>query len=231
MTLLELDDIHTYYGQSHVLDGISLSVDAGESVALLGRNGAGKTTTLRSIIGVSAHRSGEVRLHGEPTDTAHVFRNSRRGIGYVPEDREVFGAISVRDNIAIAMKSGSDWTMERIYETFPVLEEKATAAGDELSGGEQQMLSIARALVTDPDLLLLDEPTKGLAPVIVEDLTETLEDIIESGIAVLLAEQNTNFAFELADRGYILDKGRIVWDGRIEQLQSEEELLDRYLSV
>ncbi|MFC7157121.1 ABC transporter ATP-binding protein [Halomarina halobia] len=229
--MLEVRGVHTYYGQSHVLHGVSLDVERGEIVALLGRNGAGKTTTLRSVIGLTPPRDGTIRFEGERIDGLEPYRIARRGIGYVPEDRRVFPELSVEDNLNVVLDRDSDWSVERAFELFPALEEHAHRLGGQLSGGQQQMLTIARALVTDPDLLLLDEPSEGLAPTIVEDLETLLENVIETGITVLLAEQNTNFAFSLADRAFLLSRGRVEWDGTIEELQSRDDLIGRYLSV
>lgn len=229
--MLELDGVHTYYGESHVLHGVSLDIEEGEIVALLGRNGAGKTTTLRSIIGLTPSRSGEIRYHDERIDGLEPYQIARRGIGYVPEERRVFPELTVEDNLEVVRAPDSDWTVDRVYELFPALEEHSHRLGGQLSGGQQQMLTIARALVTDPDLLLLDEPSEGLAPTIVEDLERLLENVIETGITVFLTEQNTNFAFSLAERAYLLSKGQVEWDGTIDELQSRDDLIGRYLSV
>jgi branched-chain amino acid transport system ATP-binding protein len=231
MSLLEVSDIDTYYGQSHVLHGISLEVDTGESVALLGRNGAGKTTTFRSIMGLTPARNGAIRYQGTEIQSRQPHEISQSGIALVPEERNIFADLSVRENVEIVAEPDSDWSLDRVFDLFPPLRERQDAMGQQLSGGEQQMLAVARALVTDPDLLLLDEPTEGLAPVIVEDLEEIITDVVDSDITVLMAEQNTEFAFELADRCYLLDKGQVEWDGRIEELQQREDLIDKYLSV
>jgi branched-chain amino acid transport system ATP-binding protein len=231
MPLLELDDVHAYYGQSHVLHGISLSVERGEVVTLLGRNGAGKTTTLRSVIGSVSPRGGQITFDGERIDGKEPFQIARAGIGYVPEDRRVFPDLSVVDNLETVRPGDSSWDLDRIYELFPMLEEKSQIRGSQLSGGQQQMLSIARALICDPDLLLLDEPSEGLAPVIVDDLEDILDDIIEAGTTVLLAEQNTGFAFSLANRGYIISRGTVEWEGAMDELHQNEELIEKYLGV
>jgi branched-chain amino acid transport system ATP-binding protein len=231
MSLLDVTDIDTYYGQSHVLHGISLEVAAGESVALLGRNGAGKTTTFRSIMGLTPARSGTITYQGTEIQEEQPHEISQSGIALVPEERNIFAELSVRENVEIVAEPDSDWSLAEVFELFPPLQERQDAMGQQLSGGEQQMLAVARALVTDPDLLLLDEPTEGLAPVIVEDLETIITDVVDSDITVLMAEQNTEFAFELAERCYLLDKGQIEWEGRIEELQRREDLIDRYLSV
>ncbi|WP_254538508.1 ABC transporter ATP-binding protein [Halomarina litorea] len=231
MSLLELEDVHTYYGQSHVLHGVSMDVEEGEIVALLGRNGAGKTTTLRSIVGLTPPRSGSVTFHGERIDGLAPFQTARRGIGYVPEDRRVFPDLSVADTLEVTMARDSPWDHDRIYELFPALDEHSHRLGGQLSGGQQQMLTIARALVTDPDLLVLDEPSEGLAPNIVADLRTLLKEVIETGITVLLTEQNTAFAFALAERAYLLSKGQVTWEGTVAELRDSEEVIGQYLAV
>ena len=231
MSLLEIEDIQTYYGQSHVLYGVSMSIEEGETVALMGRNGAGKTTTMRSIIGMTPPRSGTITFKGDRISGKEPFRIANAGIGYVPEDRRVFPDLTVQDNIEILVKKDSEWSLDRVFDLFPKLDERSSQLGKQLSGGEQQMLSIARALVTDPDLLLLDEPSEGLAPIIVQDLRKILREIGETGITVLIAEQNVKFAFDLTERGYILSKGQIVWDGTINDLQDNEEMIETHLGV
>ena len=231
MSLLEIEDIQTYYGQSHVLYGVSMSIEEGETVALMGRNGAGKTTTMRSIIGMTPPRSGTITFKGDRISGKEPFRIANAGIGYVPEDRRVFPDLTVQDNIEILVKKDSEWSLDRVFDLFPKLDERSSQLGKQLSGGEQQMLSIARALVTDPDLLLLDEPSEGLAPIIVQDLRKILREIGETGITVLIAEQNVKFAFDLTERGYILSKGQIVWDGTIDDLQDNEEMIETHLGV
>jgi len=231
MSLLEIEDIQTYYGQSHVLYGVSMSIEEGETVALMGRNGAGKTTTMRSIIGMTPPRSGTITFKGDRISGKEPFQIANAGIGYVPEDRRVFPDLTVQDNIEILVKKDSEWSLDRVFDLFPKLDERSSQLGKQLSGGEQQMLSIARALVTDPDLLLLDEPSEGLAPIIVQDLRKILREIGETGITVLIAEQNVKFAFDLTERGYILSKGQIVWDGTIDDLQDNEEMIETHLGV
>ena len=231
MTILTVDDIHTYYGQSHVLHGVSIEVEKGESVALLGRNGAGKTTTLRSIVGMTPPRQGRIEFKGERIDGDEPYRIARRGIGLVPEERRVFPELTVADNLDVVMDSDSDWSHERAYDVFPALGEHRDQLAGQLSGGQQQMLTIARALVTDPDLLLLDEPSEGLAPNIVADLRSLLSDVLDTGITVLLTEQNTEFAFDLAERAYILSTGDVAWKGDIETLRERDDVIDKYLSV
>lgn len=231
MSVLTVDDIDTYYGQSHVLHGISLEIEKGESIALLGRNGAGKTTTLRSIIGMTPPRGGKIYFKEDRIDSLDPYQIANRGIGFIPEERRVFPELSVTDNLDVVMNRDSNWSHGRIYELFPALKEHSHTLAGQLSGGEQQMLTIARALVTDPDLLLLDEPSEGLAPTIIADLEELLQEVLDTGITVLLAEQNTNFAFELAERAYILSKGQVAWEGEIDELREREDIIGRYLSV
>jgi branched-chain amino acid transport system ATP-binding protein len=231
MSLLEVENIDTYYGRSHVLHGLSLDVDEGEVVALLGRNGAGKTTTMRSVMGMTPPQSGKIRFRGETIHDENPHDIANRGIGYVPEERDVFTQLTVQDNIEIVSRSESSWTVDRLFELFPHLEQRADNKANQLSGGEQQMLAIARALATEPDLLLLDEPSEGLAPVIVEDLEELLGDLIDTGMTILLTEQNTRFGFAISERGYILNKGQIEWSGTIDELRTNDELVDTYLSV
>jgi branched-chain amino acid transport system ATP-binding protein len=232
--VLDVDDIHTSYGQSQVLTGVSLEVHEGEIVSLLGRNGAGKTTTLRSIVGVQPPHRGGIRFRGDDITHKAPFQIARAGIGYVPEERDIFTELTVADNLeltAARTEDSSDWTLERIYDLFPRLEERQTNKGYQLSGGEQQMLTVARALISDPDLLVLDEPSEGLAPVIVDDLQEILGEVIETGITVLMTEQNVEFALSLAERNYILNNGRIEWQGTTEELLDDRSAIERYISL
>jgi len=231
MSLFELEGVHTYYGQSHVLQGVTMEVDEGEVVALLGRNGAGKTTTMRTAMGMTPPREGSIRFRGEDLVGKRPYQISRAGLALVPEERRLFPDLTARENLKTVLARDSDWTLDRVYEFFPKIEERADNAGNQLSGGEQQMLAIARALVTDPDLLLLDEPSEGLAPIIVENLHDMIGEVVDMGITVLLTEQNAKFALSLSERSYILDKGRIQWSGTTSELEDNEELLDRYLSV
>jgi branched-chain amino acid transport system ATP-binding protein len=232
MTILEIDDIDTYYGNSHVLHGVSLDLAEGEVVALLGRNGAGKTTTMRSIVGATPPRNGSITYRGENLVGLAPNEINRRGISLVPEDRRVFPTLTVHENLVLAQKLATDpRPIEEMYDLFPVLDDLRTNRGQNLSGGEQQMLSVARALVQQPSVLLLDEPTEGLAPVIVDDLREMLHDVVSQDMTVLLSEQNVSFAFDLATRGYVIDTGSIVFDGSIEELREREDLLEQYLAV
>ncbi|TKX42818.1 ABC transporter ATP-binding protein [Halorubrum sp. ARQ200] len=232
MTILTVDDINTYYGNSHVLHGVSLEIDEGEVVTLLGRNGAGKTTTMRSIIGASPPRSGSITYRGEEIAGLSSDEINGLGISLVPEDRRVFPTLTVQENLRLAHNLASDpRPVEEMYELFPALDDLRDSNGRNLSGGEQQMVSVARALVQAPNLLLLDEPTEGLAPVIVDDLEEIVQTVVDQNVTVLLTEQNVDFAFGLAERGYIMDTGEIVFDGTVEEIREREDLLETYLSV
>ncbi|TKX75497.1 ABC transporter ATP-binding protein [Halorubrum sp. GN11_10-6_MGM] len=232
MTILTVDDINTYYGNSHVLHGVSLEIDEGEVVTLLGRNGAGKTTTMRSIVGASPPRSGSITYRGEEISGLSSDEINGLGISLVPEDRRVFPTLTVQENLRLAHNLASDpRPVEEMYELFPALDDLRGSNGRNLSGGEQQMVSVARALVQAPDVLLLDEPTEGLAPVIVDDLKEIVQTVVDQNVTVLLTEQNVDFAFDLAERGYIMDTGEIVFDGTVEEIRDREDLLETYLSV
>jgi branched-chain amino acid transport system ATP-binding protein len=232
MTILTVDDIDTYYGNSHVLHGISLDINEGEVVTLLGRNGAGKTTTMRSIVGASPPRSGSVTFRGEEIAGKSPDEINRLGISLVPEDRRVFPTLTVQENLRLAHNLASDpRPVEEMYELFPTLDPLRKNDGQNLSGGEQQMVSVARALVQSPDVLLLDEPTEGLAPVIVDDLYDVLSEVVAEDVTVLITEQNVDFALDLSERAYIIDKGANAWEGTVEELQAREDLLDEYLSV
>ncbi|PSQ14429.1 ABC transporter ATP-binding protein [Halobacteriales archaeon QS_8_69_73] len=232
MTALELRDVNAYYGNSHILFDLAMDVEENDVVTLLGRNGAGKTTTLRAITGTVPRREGHIAYRGEEiTDTA-VERISRRGIKLVPEERRVFPTLTVLENVQLAHELAADpRDVEETFELFPVLDDLRGNLGRNLSGGEQQMLSVARALVQNPDLLLLDEPTEGLAPVIVDDLREVLGDVVERDVTVLMTEQNVEFALDLGERAYIIDTGSNVWNGSVEELRDREDLLEEYLSV
>lgn len=232
--MLALTDVHAGYGASQVLHGVSLRVERGETVCLLGRNGAGKTTTLRTVMGLLPLRAGEVRVGGRDVTGWPAHRVARLGVGYVPEDRRIFPTLSVRDNLLIARAARGGRAGPEVDETlalFPKLADRRDAAGVTLSGGEQQMLTVARALMTAPELLLLDEPTEGLAPVIVEDLHRVLANITGGGSTVLLAEQNVEFVLGLSERAYVIDRGEIVHSGTVSDLRAAPEVLDRYLGV
>jgi branched-chain amino acid transport system ATP-binding protein len=231
--MLQIKDIHTFYGKSHVIQGISLEVNKGELVSLLGRNGAGKTTILRSIMGLTVPRFGMIHYAGIEITKKKSYEICKAGIGYVPEDRRIFSTLTLMENLNIAIREGGgrEWHHERIFSLFPTLAERKRHRGCELSGGEQQMLSIARALMGNPSLLLLDEPTEGLAPLIVETLIKVIKQIKKEGLTILLVEQNVESAFKVADRHYILEQGRIVYQGPNDEIKNNEEVMGRYLSV
>lgn len=233
--ILEVREIHTYYGLSHILFGVSLAVAQGEVVCLLGRNGAGKTTTLRSIMGLTPPRSGSITFRGVEIAGLPAFQIARMGIGYVPEDRRIFPDLTVLENLEVAARSvrngQTPWTVEKVYTLFPKLQELERQRGMHLSGGEQQMLTIARTLMGNPTLLLLDEPTEGLAPLIVRLFGELIHHLKEEGITILLAEQNVKFALRHADRGYIIDNGQIRYHGSMAALKEDEAITKRYLTV
>lgn len=232
MSLLEVEAINTYFGQAHVLFDVSLRVEAHEVVALLGRNGAGKTTTLNTIMGVLAPRSGAIRLAGQPVQGLPAFEIARRGVQLVPEERCIFRGLSVEENLKIAGLTASVcWSLDRIYETFPRLAERRRSRGANLSGGEQQMLAMARALIRDAQLILLDEPFEGLAPLIVRDLIKTCRGLAEEGRTIIIVEQNVSAALSLAHRCYILNNGHMVYEGTPQSLREEPEIMSRYLGV
>ncbi|MBI5571884.1 MAG: ABC transporter ATP-binding protein [Desulfomonile tiedjei] len=232
--MLEVKSVHTYYGLSHILFGVSLTVAGGEIVCILGRNGAGKSTIMRSIMGLTPPRQGSIVFKGQDIAGKKPHLVARMGMGYVPDDRRVFADLSVDENLEISERKArnlSPWTRERVYQFFPPLKRIDSRRAGFLSGGEQQMLTIARALMTNPEFLLLDEPTEGLAPIIVGMLEEQILALKEAGLTVLLAEQNQRTALRLSDRGYIIDNGVIRYHGGIEELRENEELRRKYLLV
>jgi branched-chain amino acid transport system ATP-binding protein len=233
--ILEMRDVHTFYGTSHVLFGVSLDVAQGETVCLMGRNGAGKTTTFRSIVGLTPPRSGSILLHGKEIAGAKVHRIARLGVGYVPEDRQIFPNLTVRENLEIGRSSGNSrvdgWSVEKVYALFPVLSKYDRKPGGQLSGGEQQMLTIGRTLMGNPDLVLLDEPTEGLAPVVVIALKEMILRLKEMGTTILLSEQNVKFAVKVSDRVFIIDNGAIRYRNDIEGFRNDETVQKKYLAV
>jgi branched-chain amino acid transport system ATP-binding protein len=232
--MLEVEGIHTYYGLSHILFGVSLKVEEKTLICLLGRNGAGKTTTMRSIIGLNPPKQGAVRFRGEDVTGLDPHLLTRKGVSYVPDDRRIFGDLTVGENLEIAIRKprkGEGWGKEKVYEIFPALPKIESRKGGCLSGGEQKMLAVARALMGNPELLLLDEPTEGLAPALVRSLEEQIKKLRESGLTVLLAEQNVKSALRLSDRGYIIDNGQIRYQGSIEELRANEEVRKKYLLV
>jgi branched-chain amino acid transport system ATP-binding protein len=230
--LLELDHVNAYYDKSHVLQSVSLAVDAGEVVALLGRNGSGRSTTCKTIMGLVNARSGTIRFKGQDITNKTPFALAQLGIAFVPEDRRIFPNLTVGENLRLASLAGRKgaWTEKRIYESFAVLGERKDKPA-KLSGGEQQMLAIARALVANPDIILLDEPMEGLAPLIARNVEDVVRAIRSEGNTILLVEQNAHVAMSLSDRGYVLSNGRVVGEGTIAQLQADEAMMHRYLAV
>jgi branched-chain amino acid transport system ATP-binding protein len=222
MIAVKAEGVHAYYGKSHILHGVSLEVSEGEIVALLGRNGAGKTTTLRSLIGLTPPRAGNVRFFGEETTGWPPYRVAEMGVGYVPEGRRIFANLTVAENLLVPVERPGLWTAPRIYDAFPRLAERRTNRGAQLSGGEQEMLSIARALLLNPKVLMLDEPSQGLAPLIVEDVFKIAVAARREGAAVLLVEQNVRAAVEIADRAYVIDDGRVVYEGGAREFGRDE---------
>jgi branched-chain amino acid transport system ATP-binding protein len=232
--LLAVEDLHAHYGKSHILHGVSLEVDAGEIVCILGRNGVGKSTTLKSVMGLVAPSRGRVSFKGTPIAGMPPFRIARLGLGYVPEERRIFPTISVRENLLMGIKRGlrhGGWTPERVYEFFPRLKEREHQRAGTLSGGEQQMLTMGRTLMGNPELLLVDEPTEGLAPMIVEQVEGILTAIHKSGTPVLLVEQSMETALALAQRVYVMSKGQIVFSGSMRELQASDSVRKQYLEV
>ena len=229
--MLSVKGIHIYYGLSHILYDVSLEVSKGEIVGLLGRNGAGKSTTMRSISGLTPPRQGTITFHGEPLAGKQAYRLVRQGIAYVPDDRRVFADLSVDDNLEITYRRNAEWNKDRVYDIFPALREIKDRRSGNLSGGEQQMLTIGRSLMTAPELLLLDEPTEGLAPLIVRDLEQQILRLRDAGISILLSEQNIKSAMKLIERAYVIDNGRIRFEGTVAELEANEEIKKRYLMV
>jgi len=232
--VLQLVDVHTYYGESYVLQGISLEVKDSSVAALLGRNGMGKTTTIRSIIGFTPPRRGILRFKGKEITHLPSYEIAQMGIGLVPQGRRIFSSLSVKENLTMAAKTirgNQGWSLEGVYSHFPILKERSHIKGNLLSGGEQQMLAIGRALMTNPDLLLMDEPSEGLAPVIVQKIGQIIGQLKERKFSILLVEQNYHMALSVADYTYIISKGVIVYESTIEELKKNEEIRIKYLSA
>jgi branched-chain amino acid transport system ATP-binding protein len=229
--MLTVDSIHTYYGDSHILQGVSLDVNPGELVSILGRNGAGKTTTIRSIVGFNRPRSGRIQFGTTTLSKLAPHQVARAGVGLVPQGRRIFAPLTVKENLTFAYNKKGAWTISKIYELFPILEERQHHMGNALSGGEQQMLAIARALLMNPQLLLLDEPSEGLAPLLVREVGRVIKELKGSGMAILLAEQNLALALSVADRCYVLNKGQVVHAAPAEALREDTEIKRRYLGV
>ena len=231
--MLEVEDLHAYYGKSHILQGVTFHVGAGEIVSLLGRNGAGRSTTVKTLMGEVAP-VGTVRFKGERIDGLKPHQIARRGLGYVPESRDIFPALTVRENLLLGAKDPRKpgrWTLERLYELFPILRARADAPGGVLSGGEQQLLSIARTLMGDPDLVMVDEPTEGLAPQLAELVRVLLQRIAEHGVAILLIEQKLTIAMAISSRIYVMGQGRVVFEGTPQQLRENADVRREWLEV
>lgn len=233
--LVQATDLHTYYGNSHVLHGVSVTIAAGETVALLGRNGMGKTTTIRSILGLTPPRRGEVHIKGQNLTKAPAHRIIRQGIGYVPEGRGMFPNLSVRESLVMAARPGVDgrnnWTLERVLAIFPRLAERIDHLAGNLSGGEQQMVAIGRALMTNPDLLILDEATEGLAPLIRREIWRVIRAVKQTGIATLIVDKNVKVLLDLTDRSLIMVKGQVVYDGPSQELKQQPDLLKEHIGL
>ena len=236
--LLEVHEIHSYYEKSHILHGVSLKLEKGELVCLLGRNGVGKSTALKSVIGIVQPREGSILFDGQELIGKEPYQISRMGIGFVPEDRRIFPSLTANENLLMGIKrekneasSKQGWTIQKVYEAFPQLKERKNSKGAHLSGGEQQMLTVARTLMGNPELMLIDEPTEGLAPLIMKDVLNMLSAIRESGVAILMVEQNFKAAIKIADRFYIMSKGQVVFEGDGPTLLAAEDVRKQYLEV
>ena len=233
--MLSVKDLHAFYGRAHILQGVSLEARAGEVVALLGRNGAGKSTTMKAIMGLAPARRGRVTLKGRVVSGLKPHHIARAGLGFVPEDRQIFPDHTVEDNLEIGQKKGpngeDEWSVRRVYDVFPLLEPLRNRIAGRLSGGEQQMLAIARTLMGNPALLLLDEPSEGLAPIIVQRIGELLRQLRSTGATVLIAEQNMHFCLGLASHATVIDKGQIVYTSPIEELKANDNIRQRYLAL
>lgn len=234
-TVLQVESINSFYDTSQVLFGMSLSVQKGETLALLGRNGAGKSTTMKSIAGIVPARNGSIRLLGQEVRGHSPHTIARAGIGYVPEDRQIFPDLTVDENLEIAIKRGiddqSEWSRERVYDMLPLLARLTNRLGGQLSGGEQQMLTVGRALMGNPSVMLLDEPSEGLAPIMVQKIGDLIDALRSLGTTIVLAEQNLHFCLGIADRAVVIDRGTNVFCGSISELNANEDIKQRYLSV
>lgn len=234
--MIELENIHAYYGNSHIIQGVSLTVPTGKCVALLGRNGAGKTTTIHTIAGLHKLQKGSIRFKGKQIQSLTSYQISREGIGLVPQGRRIFPSLTIRENLTMAARKNgkgndSEWDIEKIYELFPVLKERERNLGTQLSGGQQQMLAIGRALMTNPQFILMDEPSEGLAPVIIDQVGDIVAKLKQLGLSILIVEQNISLACQVADEILIMNKGTIVWNGTSEELLENEEIQHKYLGV
>lgn len=231
--MLQVSGIHTYYGDSHILQGVSLNVKEGEMSVLLGRNGMGKTTTIHSIIGFTPSREGKIIFKGQEMQSKTSFQIAKSGIGLIPQGRRIFSNLTVKENLTTTAKNHKSgrWSLEKIYSLFPRLKEREKSMGGNLSGGEQQMLSFGRALMTEPDLLLLDEPSEGLSPIMVQEVMSIIKQLKAEGLSMLMVEQNLAMALDLADQVYILNKGQVVFDGTPEDLKVDATIKNKYLAL
>lgn len=233
--VLDIEGLHSYYGRAHILADVAMSVGRGEVVAFMGRNGAGKSTTMKCIMGLVRAAKGRIALDGQDITNQSPYQINRRGLAYVPEDRRIFTDLTVLENLDVGRQPPRDgaptWSPERLFELFPNLGEMRDRPGGQMSGGEQQMLTIARSLMGNPSIVLLDEPSEGLAPVIVEQMARTIEELKSEGLTVVLSEQNLHFAMLVSDRAYIIEKGRIRYEGLMEELVADEEVRQAYLTV
>ena len=231
MTILRVEDVHTYYGEAYVLQGMSLELGEGQILGLLGRNGVGKTTLVNSIVGFNRPRRGRIVFKGDDITGLSSFETVKRGMGLVPQGRRVFASLTVEENLNVARAKDSGWSLSRVYELFPRLEERRRQRAKTLSGGEQQMLAIARGLMTDPDCLIMDEPSEGLAPIIIQAVWQAVSKLKEQGLSILLVEQNAALALQLVDYVHVISKGRVVWSGTPRELWADDAVKSRYLGI
>lgn len=234
--ILELDEVHTYYGTSHILQGVSLSLEKGKCCVLLGRNGVGKTTTVNTVAGLLSPKEGAISFEHQAINGLPSWKIARKGIGFVPQGRRIFPSLSIKENLTMPSRKGTsehrkEWDLESVYNLFPILQERENNMGNELSGGQQQMLAIARALMTNPELIIMDEPSEGLAPVMVEYIGDVIVKLKESGLTILMVEQNISLACRVADEVIIMNKGQIVWSGSPDDLMQNEDIQHQYLGV
>jgi len=231
MAILRVEDIHTYYGDAYVLQGLSLELGEGQIVGLLGRNGVGKTTLVSSIVGFNRPRRGRIVFKGEDVTRVSSFHTIRKGLGLVPQGRRVFASLTVEENLRVAKSKAGSWNLKRVYELFPRLEERRRQRAKTLSGGEQQMLAIARGLMTDPDCLIMDEPSEGLAPIVIQAVWQAVTKLKAQGLSILLVEQNAALALELVDHVHVMSKGTVVYSGTPRELRADDSVRSRYLGI